>query len=202
MKKLMFAVLALFMLPAAAQQFEQDVHYEVIAEQATDTPQVHEFFSFYCVHCYRFEGVAEALAEAYPEQFKKSHVSFINYQGMGLDMSRAYIVARQFNKEKEISKAIFSRNFAQRKMIGSKEDLHAIFEANGISASDLDKAMNSFSVRGMANKMDRDAQNLQVNATPTFIVNGKYRLKTEGFRDSNDFVGDFVKAVGYLLEQR
>ncbi len=202
MKKLFLAVLALVMWPAAAQQFEEGVHYEVVAEQASAEPQVQEFFSFYCVHCYRFESVAKAIEEAYPGTLNKAHVSFINYQGMGINMSRAFVAAKQFNKQEEITSAIFKRNFVERDMISSADDLKEIFMAHGIAEADFDKALNSFSVRGMANKMDRDAQNMQVNATPTFVVNGKYKIKTEGFRDSSDFTADFVKAVGFLLEKK
>ncbi|MDX1706816.1 thiol:disulfide interchange protein DsbA/DsbL [Pseudidiomarina sp.] len=201
MKKLFFAVLALVMWPAAAQQFEEGVHYEVIAETATEKPEIREYFSFLCSACYRFEPVAKALATEYPEAFVKNHVSFINYKGMGISLSRAYLVARQLNKDAEISDAIFKRNFIDNNMIGSKEDLQDIFAAHGIPPEELDKAMNSFSVRGMANKMDRNASNLSVNATPTFIVNGKYKMNPAGFRDSQDFIGEFVELAGYLLEQ-
>ena len=49
--------------------------------------------------------------------------------------------------------------------------------------------------------MDRRATNLGVNATPTFIVNGKYKMLPQGFRDSDDFAGDFTDLAGYLLEK-
>lgn len=201
MKKLLFAVLALMMWPAAAQQFEEGVHYEVIAETASTKPQIQEFFSYFCVHCYRFEAIAKAVEAAYPEQFDKEHVSFINYKGMGIAMSRAYVVAKQTGKEADFSRLVFARNFVDNNMISSKEDLHEVFAALGMSADEADKAMNSFAVRGMANKMDRDAGALRVNATPTFIVNGKYKILPQGLQNSEDFSADFVKLAGFLLEQ-
>ena len=41
---LLFAVMALIMWPAAAQDFKEGVHYEVIAETATAKPEAIEFF--------------------------------------------------------------------------------------------------------------------------------------------------------------
>lgn len=201
MKKLLFAVLALMMFPVAAQQLEEGVHYEVIAEQGTQKPEIKEFFSFFCGACYRFEPIAQAMAEEYPEAFEKSHVSFINYKGQGMTMNQAWALAEQLGKEKEISAAIFQRNFVQNNMMGTMEDFEAVFATNGVSKEDFNKMINSFAVRGMANKMDREAANYGVNSTPTFIVNGKYRLLPQGFSESENFVDDFIAAAGYLLEQ-
>lgn len=201
MKKLLFAVLALMMFPVAAQQLEEGVHYEVIAEKGTEKPEIKEFFSFFCGACYRFEPIAQAMAEEYPEAFEKSHVSFINYKGQGMTMNQAWALAEQLGKEKEISAAIFQRNFVQNNMMGTMEDFEAVFATNGVSKEDFNKMINSFAVRGMANKMDREAANYGVNSTPTFIVNGKYRLLPQGFSESENFVDDFIAAAGYLLEQ-
>ncbi|RUO56866.1 thiol:disulfide interchange protein DsbA/DsbL [Pseudidiomarina homiensis] len=201
MKKLLFAVLALMLFPAAAQQFEEGVHYEVIAEQGTEEPIITEYFSFFCGACYRFEPIAQAMAEKYPQAFEKSHVSFINYKGQGMMMNQAWALAQRLDKEKEISAAIFQRNFAQGNMIGSKEDFEAIFATNGVEKADFNKMINSFGVRGMANKMDREASNYGVNSTPTFIVNGKYKLIPQGFSESQNFADDFIAAAGYLLEK-
>ncbi len=201
MKKMLFAVLALMMFPAAAQQFEEGVHYEVIAEQGTEKPEIKEFFSFFCGACYRFEPIAQAMSDQYPDAFDKSHVSFINYKDQGMMMNQAWALAEQLDKDKEIAAAIFQRNFVQGNMIGSMEDFEAVFVTNGVSSEDFNKMINSFAVRGMANKMDREAANYGVNATPTFIVNGKYRLLPQGFSESENFVDDFIAAAGYLLEQ-
>ena len=49
--------------------------------------------------------------------------------------------------------------------------------------------------------MDRKATDMDVRATPTFIVNGKYKMLPQGFRDSDDFAADFSKLAGYLLNK-
>jgi thiol:disulfide interchange protein DsbA len=187
---------------AQAQDFEEGVHYEVIADEATSKPEITEFFSFYCVHCYRFEPIAKEMKSEYPNAFQKAHVSFISPRGnVGEEMTQAFVVAEKLGKSDELSAAIFDYNFNKNNMLTSKEDIRNVFIVNGVSGEEFDKAMKSFTVRTAAARMDRRATNLGVNATPTFIVNGKYKMLPQGFRDSDDFAGDFTDLAGYLLEK-
>lgn len=43
----------------AAPQFKENVNYEVIQPVVSAQPEVMEYFSFFCPHCYRFEPVME-----------------------------------------------------------------------------------------------------------------------------------------------
>ncbi|MDV6317338.1 thiol:disulfide interchange protein DsbA/DsbL [Idiomarina sp. HP20-50] len=205
MKKWLMGFVGALMLTAGfaqAQDFEEGVHYEVIADEATSTPEIAEFFSFYCVHCYRFEPIAKELEATYPEAFEKSHVSFISPTGdVGETMTQAFVVAQKLDKEDELTAAIFDYNFNKNSMLTSKQDIRNVFIVNGVSGEEFDKAMASFSVRAAAANMDRRATELGVNATPTFIVNGKYKMLPQGFRDSNNFAEDFSDLAGYLLEK-
>ncbi len=58
MKKLLSFILAFCLVPAALAvggPYEEGTHYEVIAEQGTAKPEVKEYFSFYCPHCFAFD---------------------------------------------------------------------------------------------------------------------------------------------------
>ena len=185
-----------------AQEFEEGTHYEVISDAATSDAQILEFFSFYCVHCYRFEPIAERLKKEYPDAFEKMHVSFLSPKDdVGETMTKAFVVAQKLGIEEKIIPAVFDYNFAQRNMLTSEDDIRNVFILNGVSGEEFDKAMKSFTVRTAAARMDRRATNLGVNAKPTFIVNGKYKMLPQGFRDSDDFAGDFTDLAGYLLEK-
>lgn len=187
---------------AQAQDFEEDVHYEVIADEATGKPEITEFFSFYCVHCYRFEPIAKEIKTQYPKAFKKVHVSTMGpAEGVGETMTQAFVVAQKMGKEDVLSKAVFDYNFVKQNMLTSRDDIRNVFIVNGVSGDEFDKAMASFGVRAAAAKMNREVQEFRVNATPTFIVNGKYKMLPQGFRDSDDFAGDFTDLAGYLLEK-
>jgi len=93
MKKIFIFLAAMMILPLAnAAKFEEGVHYEVIAEQATAKPEVAEYFSYFCPHCNRFEPVMMDVTkrlEGSDIKVQKNHVSFIGRQ-MGEEMQKAF----------------------------------------------------------------------------------------------------------------
>ena len=191
-----------FVGSAQAQQFEEGVHYETVADEATSKPEIVEFFSFYCVHCYRFEPIAKSIKQAHPDAFEKAHVSFISPRGdVGETMTKAFAAAQKLGIEDKISDAVFDYNFNKNSMLTSKQDIRNVFIVNDVAGDEFDKAIASFAVRAAASKMDRRASNLGVNATPTFIVNGRYKMLPQGFRDSDDFTADFTALASYLIEK-
>lgn len=202
MKKLLIGLLALLVLPALAQaneeKFKEGVHYKVIAEEGTKRPEIKEFFSYYCIHCYRFEAVAAAMKEAYPKEFEKSHI--VSHPTLRL-MARGMVAAKLFKKEEPISQAFYERIHDQKKQITTEEDLKAIFHVHGIEAEKFEKAMRHPLVEKQVNEMERNMNKYNINATPTFIVNGKYEIITPGFNGSKDVIGDLVEAAGYLMKK-
>lgn len=187
---------------AQAQKFEEGVHYEVIADEPSSDKKIEEFFSFYCVHCFRFEPIAQSMKQAYPEAFTKSHVSFISPDGAGETMTQAFAAAQKLDIEAKMIEAIFNYNFVEQNMLTSKQDIRNAFIVNGgVAGEKFDKAMSSFAVRAAASQMDRRASKMNVNATPTFIVNDQYKMLPQGFRDSDDFAADFTELAGFLLEK-
>ncbi|CUA88813.1 thiol:disulfide interchange protein DsbA/DsbL [Pseudidiomarina woesei] len=202
MKTLLIGFLALLVMPLSAQaneeKFKEGVHYKVIAEEGTKRPEVREFFSYYCIHCYRFEVVAAAMKEAYPTSFEKSHI--VSHPTLRL-MARGMVAAKLFKKEEPIGKAFYQRIHDQKKQITSEEDLQAIFHVHGIEAEKFEKAMSHPLVEKQVNEMERNMNKYNIKATPTFIVNGKYEIITSGFNGSKDVVADLVEAAGYLMKK-
>lgn len=58
MKKVWLALVGMVMaFSASAAQFTDGTQYQTLNRPVTGEPQVLEFFSFYCPHCYQFEEV-------------------------------------------------------------------------------------------------------------------------------------------------
>ena len=55
MKKVLFLLGALFSFNAFAANLEEGKQYVQVGQTASAQPEVIEFFSFYCPHCYAFE---------------------------------------------------------------------------------------------------------------------------------------------------
>ena len=185
-----------------AKEFYENEHYEVLDGPASKAPEVIEYFSFYCIACYRFEPIAKELASTYPSAFKKSHTSGLSPKpGMGKKMTQAYALALMLNKEQALSESIFKQQFGQRQSIDTQDKLKDIFVQAGVSEKDFERGYNSFSVKARARQMDKDARDKNITGTPTLIVNGKYKILNNGFRDSDDLVGDLKLAIEQLIKK-
>jgi len=205
MKKL-FAVLAFSMLcfgfSAHAIDLKEGVHYEVIDKNAKSTakPEIKEFFSFYCPHCYTFESLADQIKqeqEANGYKFVKSHVDFLRAASKDIQfmLTKAQAMADMLNVP-QVSKSIFDLIHKKRGVFTKEQDVKDMFLANGVDAKTFDNTFNSFPVVAAANKMkqeqDKYAKLGSLTGVPTFIVNGKYKLLTSGFK---------VKTYGELFTQ-
>lgn len=202
MKKIWLAIAAAatlgFSINASAMDFEEGVHYDVIADEVTEEVEIIEFFSFYCISCYQFQPFGEMVQAEFGDSFKQYHVNFIGSRNMGDITIRAWAAANILGVADEVSPLIFRKHFQQRDVSTSVDDLAGVFKLVGIEREEFDKAYNSFPARSQANRMRNEAEKFNVSATPTFIINGRYRMNPQGFRDSEDFFGDYLELAQYL----
>lgn len=205
MKKFWLAVMAVATLglsvTASAMDFEEGVHYETISDEATDEVEILDFFSFYCGTCYQYQPFSEMMKAEFGDSFKKYHVSFLGPRNMGEETVRVWAAANILGVADEVSPLIFRKHFQQRSVSNSVDDLYTVFNSVGVERADFDKAYNSFPARSQANRMRRQAETYNVSGTPTFIVNGRYRMNPQGFRDSEDFFGDYLELAKYLVNK-
>ncbi|WP_426369564.1 hypothetical protein [Pseudocolwellia sp. HL-MZ7] len=104
--------------------------------------------------------------------------------------------------------AIFNYLQVQRAFITSEKDIRNIFVLNGADGEQFDKLMSSFSINSQAKLMKKHQEYFSkktgadgkpyLNAVPTVIVNGKYRINPAAL-DKGDFEGDYKKLVNHLL---
>ncbi|MCT8988628.1 thiol:disulfide interchange protein DsbA/DsbL [Shewanella phaeophyticola] len=193
MKKALLMAVALLLAPMAAMaaDYKEGVHYTVINDgSGSAKPEIMEFFSFYCPHCYNFAKTVVPKIEAnIPEgvSFSQAHVDFIGRE-MGVEMSRAFAVAKQLNVEKKIEAALFSAIHDKRQQFTRADDVRALFIANGVDAKDFDAAANSFMVSAQMSKMKRDTENAKISGVPSLVVNGKYRVETSSIKSYDELL--------------
>ncbi|KRS22139.1 protein-disulfide isomerase [Alishewanella sp. WH16-1] len=210
MKKWFVAAAAAVLLPlsAMASNFQAGKHYEVIAEQKTASPEVKEYFSFYCGGCYAFEPIAQSLAQNLPQgvEFKKSHVDFIRAAAPEIQnaLARAYVVAKNLGKGDQVSTAIFNQIHQSRVPFRSENDIRSLVLIHDIDGETYDKAMRSFGVRGAVNQMMKEQQELSerkaLTGVPTLIVNGKYKINNESL-SQRAYQQEMQQLIEYLLSK-
>lgn len=206
MKKIVALLLAgcFFALQACAvEQWSEGEHYVVISDKASEKPQVLEFFSFWCPHCYNFEPIVAQIKSKLDEgvEFQKVHVNFMGFTGPDIqnDATRAMMVARSLKKETQLNGAIFNYIHVQRSHITGLKDLKNIFIANGVSADEFDKLSSSFGVNSLLQKNNKLIGKFRkhVRGVPNFIVNGKYQAQFT--RDMTP--DDMVELIVWLSKQ-
>lgn len=207
MKKILILLFLplLFSLQACAQeQWKEGEHYLVIAEQVTEKPEVLEFFSYWCPHCYQFEPLAKQIQQKLDKQvsFSKVQVNFMGFTGPDVqdDATRAMMVARALDKEEQLNGAIFKYIHVNHSIITGLHDLKNLFIVNGVEPEEFDKLAKSFAVNSMFNKNNKNIEKYRkhLNGVPNFIVNGKFQAKFT--RDMNN--DDIVNLILWLSKQK
>lgn len=193
MKKalLMAAALLIAPLSATAVEYKEGVHYTVINEgPATEKPEITEFFSFFCGHCYNFsKTVVPKIKSTLPEgvAFNQAHVEFIGRE-MGVELSRAFAVAHQLNVDAKMEAAIFTAIHENKQRLTNRDDVRALFVANGVEGKSFDSAASSFMVNAQMSKMKRDTENAKLSGVPSLVVNGKYRVETGSIKNYDELI--------------
>lgn len=193
MKKVFALFVGLFLLPLTvhATDFKEGKHYTVVSQVATAQPEVSEFFSFYCPHCYKFEPLIKNIQKELPEsvKVKKNHVNFLG-KDMGPKLTHAYAAAQLLGKEDEVASIIFQQIHVKNKRYYKDEDILAVFVQAGISEADAKSALaaNNFSTNGIASQMKRNTENFKIRGVPTLIINGKYQVKTGSVKSEKEFI--------------
>ena len=207
MKKILLALVGIAMaFGASAAQFSEGDQYVKLDKSITGEPQVLEFFSFYCPHCYEFEEVyhvSDAVRKGLPEGVKmtKYHVEFLG--PLGKQLTQAWAVAMALCVEDKITQPMFEA-VQKTQSVQSPEDIRNVFIKAGVSAADYDGALNSFVVKSLVVQQEKAAEDLQLRGVPAIFVNGKYMVKNDGLDTSSmdSYVQQFSNVVNFLLKQK
>lgn len=155
----------------------EDTHYKVIAENASNKPQVKEVFSFWCPHCYKFESIATQIKQSLPDgvSFKKVQVNFMRTATTETqnDATKALLSARAMDDEVRFNRALFEAIHRDRKPIAGMDDILAVYSAAGGDSGKMQKLSESFGIKGQVARNNSEATGVQ--SVPAFIVNEKYQ---------------------------
>ncbi|MGO3849582.1 MAG: thiol:disulfide interchange protein DsbA/DsbL [Pseudoalteromonas prydzensis] len=206
LKKLKLSLLILCLpFAAMAADFKAGDDYTVLDIEKSKTPQVTEFFSFYCPHCFKFEPVAKAMEKSLPDgaEFIKNHVNFLGGVSPQIqsNLSYAYIIAKQHNKGEQVAEQIFQSIHVQRAPLDNIKDVKALLDVNGIDSDTFDKDIASMPVisaeKAMQDKQNKYSKMGALTGVPTFIVNDKYKININTIKSQQQL----DELVAFLLKQ-
>ncbi len=181
-------------VPMSLIPWKEGVHYKVIRDQATDEPEVVEYFSFWCPHCYNFEPLVNNITARLDQntEFKKVHVNFMRFTTPEIQdfATLGMIIGRHLKQEKIINSAIFQHIHEKKLEIKSLDDVKAILIAYDVSEIDFQNALQSEAVQEhmQTNSALISEYREILQSVPNFIVNGKYQATFTRDMTANDVV--------------
>ncbi|MCV9879784.1 thiol:disulfide interchange protein DsbA [Brenneria izbisi] len=207
MKKLWLALIGIVLsFSASAAEFSNGKQFVELDKPATQEPQVLEFFSFYCPHCYQFAQVyhiPEAVKKALPEGTKMTryHVDFLG--PLGKNLTQAWAVAIALGVEDKITPPMFDA-VQKTQTVKTPDDIRKIFIDAGVSAEEFDGALNSFVVKSLVAQQEKAAADLQLRGVPAMFVNGKYMIKNDGLDTSSmeAYVKQYADVAKFLIDKK
>lgn len=189
--------------PISVIPWKEGVHYKVISDDATTEPEVVEYFSFWCPHCYNFEPLVEMINARLDQDtdFKKVHVNFMGFttpeiQGFA---TLGMAIGKHLNQDKVVNAAIFQHIHVKKLEIKSLEDVKAILIAYDIAEEDFESALKSEAVQTLVqNNNSLISQHREIlQSVPNFIVNGKFQATF-----TRDMTADDVVDLIYWLSKQ
>ncbi|HCT8062476.1 thiol:disulfide interchange protein DsbA [Enterobacter hormaechei] len=207
MKKIWLALAGMILaFSATAAQFTDGKQYITLDKPVAGEPQVLEFFSFYCPHCYEFEQVlhvSDNVKKKLPEgtTMTKYHVEFLG--PLGKDLTQAWAVAIALGVEDKITAPMFEA-VQKTQTVQTTADIRKVFVDAGVKGEDYDAAWNSFVVKSLVAQQEKAAADFQLQGVPAMYVNGKYQVNMRGMDTTSMdiFVQQYADTVKHLVEMK
>ncbi|POS81807.1 hypothetical protein EPUL_006183, partial [Erysiphe pulchra] len=169
-----------------AIKFTEGKEYICLDKPATCEPQVIEFFSFDCPHCYQFEQLLNIMSNCLGP--------------LSQQLTQAWAVAMVLGVEDQVSPLMF---YAVQKTqsIQTPDDIRTVFIKAGVNPKEYDSAWNSFVVQSLRKQQENAAIDFQLRGVPAVFINGKYMVKNDGLDMSSIdiYMKQFSDVVKFLL---
>ena len=210
MKKIFLALVGMVMAfsvsAASAEHFSDGAQYVTLDKTVANEPQVLEFFSFYCPHCYQFEQVwhvSDNIRKNLPKDVKytKYHVEFLG--PLGKQLTQAWAVAIALGVEDKVSPLMFDA-VQKQQSVQNPDDIRKVFIQAGVKGEDYDAALNSFVVKSLVVQQEKAAADLGLQGVPSVFVNGKYMVKNDGLDTSSMdmYVKQYSDVINFLATKK
>jgi thiol:disulfide interchange protein DsbA len=146
--------------------------------QATpgDKVVVTEVFSYACPHCADFQPYANELKGKLPTGAKFELLPAV-FNAMWEPYARGFYTAQSMGLVDKTHQALFDAIHRDHEPLRTIQDLANLFYANyGASPGEFLSTATSFVIEGELASGNRKVREWQVDATPTLVIDGKYRV--------------------------
>lgn len=182
-----FAALLALLLPIAALAqpmaagFREGVDYYTLPKPVAPfgkgpKMEVAEVFSYACIHCFHFQPLVNNYKKTMAKDVRWEYVPAA-FGGPFDMMARAYFAAQQLGVQEKTHDAVFAGIFEQQKLRqGTPDEVADLYASLGVDRAKFMEALRGEAVAARFQQAKGFAVMTGVQATPTLIINGKYRV--------------------------
>ncbi|WP_242108882.1 thiol:disulfide interchange protein DsbA/DsbL [Luteimonas aquatica] len=189
------AILLLVLLPLAACAQSSSTaapvegeDYSVINGKPWQAPdgkiEVVEVFAYWCPHCAEFEPMLQTWQAKLPKDVRLSYLPAAF--DAGDNFSRAFFSAEQLGVLRKTHGALFRAVHESETVPKSRpsvDELAAFYGQQGVDVAKFKAAMGSPAVDARMEKARAFLLGVNLQGTPSLIINGKYRVDGKSYED-------------------
>ncbi|MCX7034799.1 MAG: thiol:disulfide interchange protein DsbA/DsbL [Arenimonas sp.] len=169
-------------MPDPANAPREGIDYIVLPEPqptfGTGGVEVAEVFAYTCIHCANLQPAINAWKQTLPDGVRFRYVPGA-FGGPSDNFARGFFAAETMGLLDKTHDGVFKAFFVERKFqTGSLEEIADHYASAGADREAFLSTMNSFAVTAKVNRARQFALRTTVDATPTMIINGKYKATT------------------------
>ena len=159
--------------------------------------EIAEVFSYMCHVCAEVQPSIDLYKPTLPSDARWVYVP-APFGGPWDQATRAYFTAEALGMSEQVHSRVFPAIFVEKKIQrGTPEEFADLYAGFGADRARFLATMSSFGITAKLNRAKQFSLRTGVNATPTIIVNGKYRVMNT--RDRG--VQGMLDTVNYLIER-
>ena len=187
---------------AAAKTWTAGTDYAMIEPaQPTSTGdkiEVVEVFSYACPHCAHFQPYVDELKSKLPANAQFVLVPAV-FNPAWEPFARAFYTAQTLGLVDKTHQALFDALHRDHLPLGSLEALANFYAGHGANSGNFLSTANSFVIDAKMSHGSDMVRAYGIEATPTLVVNGKYRVGANSQRSIG--FPEMVQIALYLVQQ-
>jgi len=181
-KHILFMLMACFTIAAAAQPREsvEGIHYQAIpspvpTETDEDVIEVREIFWYGCPECFTLEPIMTEWGQGVRGDLTLFRTPAVWNDIMALH-ARIYFTAINVDALDRIHPAAFKAIHEDNNPLRTREQILALFLANGVDAGNFNSAWDSQEVSAAVQQARLRTGDYAIDKLPSIIISGRYKV--------------------------
>ena len=178
---------------------KKGTHYEMLPADLSHLPiaPLTEIFSYTCGHCRNMEQALPEIEKLTGEKVGKQHVTYNNSSRFCALIYYSAVAQLGKKPDADMMEDLFS--IIQSKSISNQQkSIELAFTKRGLSSPFQPSDEIRKKIATLISVADTVTNDGEINAVPTFIVKGKYKIISDGHKD----IADLANTIKYLLSKQ